>query len=117
MSDGDASLCIAYTLLAVIIAVVGNEEVRWHRRVGRRIRRTHSHRQVPGNCPPTVRASLPTAVLIDSDSGLANASMRQRLVPVRLFYDHLMEDGLPGPTPSAETATHPAAGATGSSAA
>ncbi|WP_210435178.1 site-specific integrase [Saccharopolyspora sp. ASAGF58] len=31
---------------------------------------------------------------IDSGSGLANATIQQRLVPVRLFYDYLMEEGL-----------------------
>ena len=33
-------------------------------------------------------------VSIDSGSGLANATIQQRLVPVRLFYDHLIEEGL-----------------------
>jgi integrase/recombinase XerD len=33
-------------------------------------------------------------VSIDSGSGLANATIQQRLVPVRLFYDYLMEEGL-----------------------
>jgi integrase/recombinase XerD len=33
-------------------------------------------------------------VSIDSGSGLANATILQRLVPVRLFYDFLMEEGL-----------------------
>ncbi|MGW2665168.1 integrase [Nocardia tengchongensis] len=33
-------------------------------------------------------------VSIDSGSGLANATIRQRIVPVRLFYDYLMEEGL-----------------------
>ncbi|WP_424532797.1 tyrosine-type recombinase/integrase [Sphaerisporangium viridialbum] len=33
-------------------------------------------------------------VSIDSGAGLANATLQQRLVPVRLFYDFLMEDGL-----------------------
>jgi integrase len=32
-------------------------------------------------------------VSIDSGSGLANATIQQRLVPIRLFYDFLMEDG------------------------
>jgi site-specific recombinase XerD len=32
-------------------------------------------------------------VSIDSGSGLVNATIQQRLVPVRLFYDFLMEDG------------------------
>jgi site-specific recombinase XerD len=31
-------------------------------------------------------------VAIDSGSGLANATIQQRLVPVRLFYDFLMEE-------------------------
>jgi site-specific recombinase XerD len=33
-------------------------------------------------------------VSIDSCSGLANATIQQRLVPVRLFYDFLIEEGL-----------------------
>jgi len=33
-------------------------------------------------------------VSIDSGAGLANATMQQRLVPVRLFYDFLIEEGL-----------------------
>ncbi|WP_245560517.1 hypothetical protein [Nocardia asiatica] len=33
-------------------------------------------------------------VSIDSGSGLANATIQQRIVPVRLFYDCLMEEGL-----------------------
>jgi len=33
-------------------------------------------------------------VSIDSGSGLANATIQQRLVPVRLFYDFLVEEGL-----------------------
>lgn len=33
-------------------------------------------------------------VSIDSGAGLANATIQQRLVPVRLFYDFLMEEGL-----------------------
>ena len=33
-------------------------------------------------------------VSIDSGSGLSNATIQQRLVPVRLFYDFLMEEGL-----------------------
>jgi integrase/recombinase XerD len=36
----------------------------------------------------------PNVVSIDSGSGLANATIQQRIVPVRLFYDHLMEEGL-----------------------
>jgi site-specific recombinase XerD len=33
-------------------------------------------------------------VSLDSGSGLANATIQQRLVPVRLFYDFLMEEGV-----------------------
>lgn len=33
-------------------------------------------------------------VSIDSGAGLANATIQQRLVPVRLFYDYLIEEGL-----------------------
>src|SRR5947199_9852376 len=33
-------------------------------------------------------------VSIDSGAGLANATLQQRLVPVRLFYDFLVEEGL-----------------------
>jgi site-specific recombinase XerD len=33
-------------------------------------------------------------VALDSGSGLANATMQQRLVPVRLFYDFLVEEGV-----------------------
>jgi integrase/recombinase XerD len=36
----------------------------------------------------------PNVVAIDSGVGLANATMRLRLVAVRLFYDHLVEEGL-----------------------
>ena len=35
-------------------------------------------------------------VSIDSGCGLANATIQQRLVPVRLFYDFLVEEGCPG---------------------
>ena len=34
-----------------------------------------------------------TIVSIDSGAGLANATLQQRLVVVRLFYDHLIEEG------------------------
>jgi site-specific recombinase XerD len=40
-------------------------------------------------------------VSIDSGSGLANATLQQRLVPVRLFYDFLIEEGLRESNPSA----------------
>jgi integrase/recombinase XerD len=33
-------------------------------------------------------------VALDSGSGLANATLLQRLVPVRLFYDFLVEEGV-----------------------
>src|ERR1700682_4784164 len=33
-------------------------------------------------------------VSIDSGAGLANATLQQRMVPVRLFYDFLVEEGL-----------------------
>ena len=35
-----------------------------------------------------------SVVSIDSGAGLSNATIQQRLVPVRLFYDHLIEEGL-----------------------
>jgi integrase/recombinase XerD len=35
----------------------------------------------------------PNVVAIDSGVGLANATIQQRLVAVRLFYDHLIEEG------------------------
>ena len=38
---------------------------------------------------------------LDSGAGLSNATLQQRLVPVRLFYDFLMEEGLRDPTLSA----------------
>jgi integrase/recombinase XerD len=36
----------------------------------------------------------PDVVVLDSGAGLSNATLQQRLVPVRLFYDFLMEEGL-----------------------
>jgi integrase/recombinase XerD len=33
-------------------------------------------------------------VSLDSGSGLANATLQQRLVPVRLFFDYLIEEGV-----------------------
>ena len=33
-------------------------------------------------------------VVLDSGAGLSNATLQQRLVPVRLFYDFLVEDGV-----------------------
>lgn len=44
-------------------------------------------------------------ISIDSGSGLANATIQQRLVPVRLFYDYLIEEGCGSPIPSAVAAT------------
>jgi len=35
----------------------------------------------------------PNVVALDSGVGLANATLQQRLVAVRLFYDHLIEEG------------------------
>jgi integrase/recombinase XerD len=35
----------------------------------------------------------PTVVALDSGVGLANATLQQRLVAIRLFYDYLVEDG------------------------
>jgi integrase/recombinase XerD len=33
-------------------------------------------------------------VALDSGAGLSNATLQQRLVPVRLFYDFLLEEGI-----------------------
>ncbi|MGO9103677.1 tyrosine-type recombinase/integrase [Mycobacterium sp.] len=41
---------------------------------------------------PSLRG--PKVVVLDSGSGLANATLQQRLVPVRLFYDFLVEEGV-----------------------
>jgi integrase/recombinase XerD len=41
---------------------------------------------------PSRRGS--NVVALDSGAGLANATLQQRLVPVRLFYDYLIEEGL-----------------------
>jgi integrase/recombinase XerD len=38
-------------------------------------------------------------VALDSGAGLANATLQQRLVPVRLFYDFLIEEGVRGSNP------------------
>ena len=32
--------------------------------------------------------------MLDSGAGLSNATLQQRLVPVRLFYDFLVEEGV-----------------------
>lgn len=36
----------------------------------------------------------PKVVALDSGAGLANATLQQRITAVRLYYDHLMEEGL-----------------------
>ena len=41
---------------------------------------------------PSLRGE--NVVALDSGAGLANATLQQRLVPVRLFYDYLIEQGL-----------------------
>jgi integrase/recombinase XerD len=41
---------------------------------------------------PSRRGS--NVVVLDSGAGLANATLQQRLVPVRLFYDFLVEEGV-----------------------
>jgi site-specific recombinase XerD len=38
-------------------------------------------------------------VVLDSGAGLSNATLQQRLVPVRLFYDFLVEEGVRGSNP------------------
>ncbi len=40
-------------------------------------------------------------VVIDSGAGLANATSQQRLVPMRLFYDVLVEEGVRQSNPAA----------------
>ncbi|GLY08653.1 site-specific integrase [Actinoplanes sp. NBRC 101535] len=55
-------------------------------------------------------------ISIDSGSGLANATIQQRLVPVRLYYDYLMEEGLRESNPSAGAATRRAGAGAGTSA-
>ena len=50
-------------------------------------------------------------VSIDSGAGLANATLQQRMVPVRLFYDFLVEEGCVSPTRSVVAATPPATAA------
>ncbi|MCX5427924.1 site-specific integrase [Streptomyces sp. NBC_00257] len=41
----------------------------------------------------------PNVISMDSGVGWANATIQQRLVPVRLFYDHLIEEGLRSSNP------------------
>jgi integrase len=38
-------------------------------------------------------------IVLDSGAGLSNATLQQRLVPVRLFYDFLVEEGVRGSNP------------------
>lgn len=38
-------------------------------------------------------------VVLDSGAGLANATLRQRITAIRLFYDYLMEEGLRSTNP------------------
>ena len=66
----------------------------------------------------TSRPSLRGAnvVAIDSGAGLANATIQQRLVPVRLFYDFLMEEGLRKSNPVGRGRYTPAAGRASSAA-
>ncbi|MEH0416167.1 hypothetical protein [Streptomyces sp. B21-083] len=52
-------------------------------------------------------------ISIDSGTGLANSTIQQRLVPVHLFYDLLMEEGLGIPTPPAAAGTPPLTAAEG----
>jgi integrase/recombinase XerD len=49
-------------------------------------------------------------VALDSGAGLANATLQQRLVPVRLFYDFLIEEGLRESNRSVAAATPPGGG-------
>ena len=53
-------------------------------------------------------------VSIDSGAGLANATLQQRLVPVRLFYDFLIEEELRTSNPVGRGRYTPAAGSAGS---
>jgi integrase/recombinase XerD len=48
-------------------------------------------------------------VSIDSGSGLANATLQQRLVPVRLFFDYLIEEGLRDSNPVGRGPVYPRA--------
>src|SRR6266487_3912726 len=52
---------------------------------------------------PSLRGA--NVVSIDSGAGLANATLQQRLVPVRLFYDFLVEEGLRESNPVGRAAT------------
>ena len=56
-------------------------------------------------------------VALDSGARLSNATLQQRLVPVRLFYDFLIEEGCVSPTLSAGAASPPAGASAPTSAA
>jgi len=62
-------------------------------------------------CRPGRRG--PNVVAIDSGVGLANATMQLRLVAVRLFYDHLVEEGLRETNPVGRGRYTPGRGFTG----
>lgn len=47
-------------------------------------------------------------MVIDSGAGLANATLQQRLVAVRLFYDFLIEEACASRTRSVGAAIRPA---------
>jgi integrase/recombinase XerD len=47
-----------------------------------------------GSCRPGPGRRGANVVFIDSGAGLSNATLQQRLVPVRLLYDFLIEEGL-----------------------
>lgn len=47
-------------------------------------------------------------VSIDSGSGLANATLQQRLVPVRLFFDYLIEESVRESNPVGRGLVRPA---------
>ncbi|MFJ8967004.1 hypothetical protein ACIRG5_47210 [Lentzea sp. NPDC102401] len=52
----------------------------------------------------------PNVVSLDSGSELANATVQQRIVQVRLFYDFLMEEGLNESNPIRRGRITPVAG-------
>ncbi|WP_328413471.1 integrase [Nocardia sp. NBC_00403] len=57
----------------------------------------------------------PNVIAIDSGAGLANATIQQRLVPVRLFYDIRWRKGFGSPILLGAAGIHPAVSAAGSS--
>jgi integrase/recombinase XerD len=56
----------------------------------------------------------PNVVSIDSGAGLSNATLQQRLVPVRLLYDFLIEEGLRESNPVGRGRYTPGRGGAGS---